>query len=225
MDTGPAIIGWLRLPILLTYALQGALLIVSPVPSPVSLGRSLAAARAARSPDGASRIPVLRTAGRAGIMLMALAGALAPLVAYVAPSTSSYLMALHMPYGNWRGFSSAFLLMAGNGLVVAAVWSLRRKTRFNAAGESERLLTDGIFGWLRHPVVAGMGLVYGSFFLAVPCAWTLAGLIAYAIHQGHRLKAEEALLAARFGRQYADYCRAVGRFGPWRRSARRKNGT
>ncbi len=225
MNAQPLLIDWLRLPIMLSYFLQGALLICAPVPSPVSMGRSLAAARAARSPDGASRIPVLRTVSRAGIMLMALAGALVPLVAYVAPSTSSYLMALHMPYGNWRGFPSAFLLMAGNGLVVAAVWSLRRKTRFNAAGESERLLTDGIFGWLRHPVVAGIGLVYGGFFLAVPCAWTLAGLIAYALHQGHRLKAEEAFLEARFGRQYADYCRAVGRFGPWRRSARQKKGT
>ncbi len=224
MDTGLAIIGWLRLPIILSYVLQGFLLICMPVPSPVSLGRSLAAARTATFPDGTNRIPVRRTVARCAIMLMALVGALVPMVAYVAPSSYPYLIAIRLPSGYWLGLISVVLLVAGNGLIVAAVWSLRKKTRFNAAGESERLLTDGIFGCLRHPVVAGLGLVYVGFLLAVPCAWTLAGLIAYAIHQRRRLKAEEALLEVRFGRQYQDYCRTVGRFGPWRRWARPKNG-
>jgi protein-S-isoprenylcysteine O-methyltransferase Ste14 len=219
VDTGPAIIGWLRLPILLTYALQGILLIGMPVPSPVSLGRSLAASRAVNGSDGANRIPLSRVLARGGLMATALAGALAPLLVYLAPSSAPYLTAIPMPESIWRGFLSALLLLAGNAMILAAVWTLRRKTRFNAAGESEHLLTAGIFGCLRHPVVAGMGLVYAGFFLAVPCAWTLAGLVAYAFHQGSRLKAEEALLAARFGRQYAEYCRAVGRFGPRRRSA------
>jgi protein-S-isoprenylcysteine O-methyltransferase Ste14 len=110
----------------------------------------------------------------------------------------------------------------GNALIGAAVLTLKRRTTFDAAGQSDRLVTGGIFAFIQHPVVSGMGLIYLGFFLALPSPLVLGGLICYGCHQKRRVAAEEGLLEKRFGRRYGQYRCRVGRFWPkgpgrWRR--------
>lgn len=218
MDEERLFIEWLRLPVLVSYLLQIVLLICFPVPSPVSLGRKLSESSALRSIGVHNSVRVLGAMARGSIALLAFFGAWVPLVVYLFPRFYPYLMPFHLPHGYRLGFLGAALLVSGNGLIIAAVLTLKKGTGFNTAGESERLLTHGVFGLLRHPVVAGMGLIYLGFLVAVPCVWTFAGIAAYGLHQGRLLKKEEELLEARFGSTYRDYKGSVGCFWPRFRS-------
>ena len=99
-------------------------------------------------------------------------------------------------------------------LIAVAVFTLKRRAAFDDAGQSELLVTGGVFSLMRHPIVSGMGLIYLGFFLVLPSPLVLGGLVSFAWHQQRRLAAEEVLLANRFGRHYRNYRRRVGRFWP-----------
>jgi protein-S-isoprenylcysteine O-methyltransferase Ste14 len=114
----------------------------------------------------------------------------------------------------WLAPASAAALLSGNGLVSAAALHLKRRTTFGPDGQSATLVTDGIFGMVRHPIVLGMGVIYLGFFLALPSPWLLLGLLAFGYHQKRRLTGEETLLAKRFGTDYDAYRNRVGGLWP-----------
>lgn len=84
---------------------------------------------------------------------------------------------------------------------------LDKQWRFEAAlSEDHELITTGPYRWLRHPIYAS---IFGML-LEVGLAktwWPLlvAGVALYIIGTEIRIRAEERLLAARFGETYAGY--------------------
>ena len=212
MDGLPIASTVLRWLVGMTIVFQIALLLGVPIPSPVSSRRVWGRRRDDASPgDGDPADPL---AARL-LPIAALAGLLAVAAAVVSPGRAEALL---LPTGtqfpDWLVPAGGICLLAGNGLIASAVFTLRRGTRFEADGQSRRLVTGGVFRLMQHPVVGGLGLIYLGFFLALPSPLVLAGLGCFGWHQQRRLAAEEALLANRFGQPYQDYRRRVGRFGP-----------
>lgn len=108
----------------------------------------------------------------------------------------------------------AALSLAGGGLMAWAVLHFR-SWRYAAALEAgHELATGGPFAVVRHPVYAGMDLVALGAALWVPTANVVAGaLLVFAVGDG-RARAEEGLLRAAFGGEYAAYAARTRRFFP-----------
>jgi protein-S-isoprenylcysteine O-methyltransferase Ste14 len=77
------------------------------------------------------------------------------------------------------------------------------------------LRTTGPYGLARHPIYTGLiavalGTAVGAASWAhIVVAVSLVGLLAY------KARFEESLLVDRFGENYVEYGRQVGRFLPW----------
>ncbi|MFC1905436.1 isoprenylcysteine carboxylmethyltransferase family protein [Chloroflexota bacterium] len=81
--------------------------------------------------------------------------------------------------------------------------------------ESQTLVTDGPYRWIRHPMYTAFYLLHiAVFFLTanwfIGVTW-LAGLTVIILL---RVEREEAMMVSRFGEQYASYMKRTGRFIP-----------
>jgi protein-S-isoprenylcysteine O-methyltransferase Ste14 len=88
------------------------------------------------------------------------------------------------------------------------------------AADPQRLVTDGPFGHLRHPMFTAIGIGQVGFFLALPSLFSLLCLVVGIAVLTVQARFEEARLAATFGdewKAYADRVPAViPRFGTGR---------
>ena len=104
-------------------------------------------------------------------------------------------------------------------LAWAATRHLDKQWRFEAAlSEDHELIRTGPYRWLRHPIYAsilGMLLEIGL----VRAWWPLliAGLIFYLTGTEIRIRAEDGLLASRFGEEFAQYKRTTPAYLPFLR--------
>ncbi len=202
-----------RLLVGMTCVLQVVLLVGAPVPSPVASLRMRPCRRNAmvRGTNPATEpdrvVDLLLPLG-------ALSGLLLSLVAAAWPSLGHHLLPPGADFPIWLAPASGICMALGNALVLAAVAALRRQTTFDTHGQSRSLVTSGIFAWLQHPIVSGMGLIYLGLFLSFPSPLVLSGLVCFGSHQKRRTDQEEILLAMRFGRPYQAYRDRAGRFWP-----------
>lgn len=91
-------------------------------------------------------------------------------------------------------------------------------SRIDDGINSCRLVTTGIYAWVRNPIYSaimiactGVILIFGNAWLLIlpPIFWLLMTVL---------LKAtEEKLLRRVFGQEYEDYCKRVNRCIPWKR--------
>ena len=94
---------------------------------------------------------------------------------------------------------------------VALVWMaarhLDKQWRFEAAlSEDHDLIKTGPYRWLRHPIYASMlGMLLATGFAKTWWPLLVAGVIFFLIGTEIRVRAEEGMLAARFGEEYARY--------------------
>ena len=119
------------------------------------------------------------------------------------------------PLGRVFDIAVAVLTIA---LAVGSVWLMR--SAFGTLGqqwsltarvlEGHKLITQGAYAWVRHPIYTGMFGMLVSTGLAVsrPIA-LLAGLIVFWVGTIIRVRSEERLLRAAFGAEYEDYARRV----------------
>jgi protein-S-isoprenylcysteine O-methyltransferase Ste14 len=102
-------------------------------------------------------------------------------------------------------------------LAWAAARHLGRLWRYEAAlSEDHELIQTGPYRWLRHPIYASML----GMFLATAAAWTwwpmfAAGLVFFVIGTEIRVRAEDRLLAERFGQKFAEYRSRVRAYVPF----------
>ncbi len=196
-----------------TILFQLGLLAAAPIPSPVS-SRRVWAQRAGEEASSAGDRPTDPFAARL-LPVLALAGLLAVVIAVIWPGgAAEYLLPAGTRAPAWLTAISGACLVAGNVLIAVAVFTLKRRAVFDDAGQSEQLVTGGVFGFMRHPIAGGLGLLYLGFFLALPSPLLMGGLICFGWHQQRRLAAEEGLLENRFGSSYRQYRWRVGRFWP-----------
>ena len=81
--------------------------------------------------------------------------------------------------------------------------------------DSQKLVTDGPYRWIRHPMYSAFYLLhFAVFFLTanwfIGVTW-LAGLSIIILL---RVKREESMLLAKFGDEYVSYIERTGRFIP-----------
>jgi protein-S-isoprenylcysteine O-methyltransferase Ste14 len=104
-------------------------------------------------------------------------------------------------------------------LAWAAAWQLGKQWRYEAAlSEDHELIRTGPYRWIRHPIYASMlGMT-----LATLTAWTwwpmaIASLVLFLLGAEVRIRAEDRLLAARFGAEFAEYRKNTRAFIPFLR--------
>ena len=112
----------------------------------------------------------------------------------------------------WLGFS---LYVSGGALRIAPVFVLgRRFSGLVAIQPGHELVTDGIYGRVRHPSYLGlliMGLGWALTFRS-GAGVVLAGLVVPPLLA--RIRSEEALLRSQFGEEYDSYRRRTSRLIP-----------
>lgn len=104
-------------------------------------------------------------------------------------------------------------------LAWAATRHLGKQWRYEAAlNEDHELIQTGPYRWLRHPIYTSML----GMLLATGAAWTwwpmfVAGLIFFLIGNEIRVRAEDGLLAKRFGDSFMAYRSRVPAYLPFLR--------
>lgn len=110
----------------------------------------------------------------------------------------------------------AVLALVGTLGALAAQLSMGDSWRIGVDdAETTRLVTDGLFAWVRNPIFSFMTLSVVGLVLLVPCALSLAaaGLTILGIELQVR-GVEEPYLLKTHGEEYAQYVGTVGRFVP-----------
>jgi protein-S-isoprenylcysteine O-methyltransferase Ste14 len=101
----------------------------------------------------------------------------------------------------------------------AAALHLGKQWRYKAAlNQDHKLIQTGPYRWLRHPIYASML----GMLLATQAAWTwwpmaLGSSIAFVAGTEIRVRAEESLLAGRFGESFSTYRARTSAYIPFLR--------
>lgn len=127
------------------------------------------------------------------------------------------------------------LIMAGVGLgvivfgcavnVAGRFWLGRNWANQATIYEGQRLVTSGVYGWVRHPLYASIiWMFYGASLVYANAGAFLVNTLIFIPFMVYRARLEEAMLAREF-REYGDYRRRVGMFfWKWPASCGKKEG-
>ena len=126
-----------------------------------------------------------------------------------------------------RGFQPPDAALVASMLIgppsVALAWMATRHLdkhwRFEAAlSEDHELIKTGPYHWLRHPIYASMfGMLLQTGLAKAWWPLLVAGVVFYIIGTEIRIRAEERLLAARFGEEFSAYRRSARAYVPFLR--------
>ena len=106
-------------------------------------------------------------------------------------------------------------IIVGLGLLAGGVLGLRRQlTAFPRPVPGGRLIEDGVFGLVRHPMYGGGVLVALGWGLAMASPMVIAGALVLGVFFDLKSRREEAWLAEQFA-GYAAYRRRTRRLIPW----------
>jgi protein-S-isoprenylcysteine O-methyltransferase Ste14 len=106
---------------------------------------------------------------------------------------------------------------------VALAWMatrhLDKQWRFGAAlSEDHELIKTGPYRWLRHPIYTSMlGMLLETGLAEAWWPLLVAGVVFYMIGTEIRIRAEERLLASRFGEEFSTYRRSARAYVPFLR--------
>ncbi|MGV8804479.1 MAG: methyltransferase family protein [Polaromonas sp.] len=108
------------------------------------------------------------------------------------------------------------LAVAGASFDVAGLLAFRRaKTTVNpmAPHQSSSVVSTGVYRFTRNPMYLGLVLLLLAWAVYLASAWALLGVPVFVAYiTRFQIQPEEHVLAARFGRSYADYCARVRRW-------------
>ncbi|SDX72155.1 Protein-S-isoprenylcysteine O-methyltransferase Ste14 [Saccharopolyspora shandongensis] len=140
-----------------------------------------------------------------------LLGVVAPALAIAGMSTSS--TTLDQPGISAGGFLIAIIGFTG---IVAAQTAMGSSWRIGVDdAERTRLVTTGVFGFVRNPIFTAMIAAFAGLTLMVPTWPQFLGLVALVTAVEIQVRAfEEPYLARTHGSDYAAYASRAGRFLP-----------
>ncbi len=154
-----------------------------------------------------------------GATLAVIIVSMVPMTALLLPGVYTYLWPLFESPPKVLRIISALLLVVGNFITGLAVFTLKKHVTFHNFGETKKLYTGGIFGFVRNPITLGLVLIYGGFILALPSGVMILGFVIFFLNSSRRIKMEEHYLERSFGDQYLQYKKRVGKYWPkfwWR---------
>ena len=107
------------------------------------------------------------------------------------------------------------LIISGIGLVTAGILRLRRQlTAYPRPVPGGRLIEDGVFGFVRHPMYGGGVIAALGWGLAMASPMALASAFVLGVFFDLKSRREEAWLGEQFV-GYAAYRRRTRRLIPW----------
>jgi protein-S-isoprenylcysteine O-methyltransferase Ste14 len=107
------------------------------------------------------------------------------------------------------------LIIFGVGLVTAGILGLRRQlTAYPRPVPGGRLIEDGVFGLVRHPMYGGGVIAALGWGLVMASPLALAGAVVLSVFFDLKSRREETWLAEQFA-GYAAYRRRTRRLIPW----------
>ena len=153
-----------------------------------------------------------KTARETGLLVLAWVGFLVPLMWIASPAFSF----AEYPLRTGPFVAGVMCLVIGLWLFyrshadLGTNWSITLEVR-----EQHRLVTQGSYRWIRHPMYSALVLYAVGQALAIP-NWVAgpSDLIAFAVLVALRLPAEEKMMVQQFGDEYAAYATRTKRLVP-----------
>jgi len=122
------------------------------------------------------------------------------------------LVPAHATRANW--ILGAALIIPGELIRLAGVAAAGTVTR-RRSRDVQRLVTYGIFRWVRNPLYVGNFLIWMGFVLISGVPWLVPlAILVFAIEYYFIVAYEEGVLESIFGREYLDYKRTTPRWVP-----------
>lgn len=126
------------------------------------------------------------------------------------------LLALFSPSNataaNW--IVGALLIVPGELIRLAGVAAAGTVTR-RRSRDVQRLVTYGIFGWVRNPLYVGNFLIWMGFVVISGVPWLVPlAIVVFALEYYFIVAYEEGVLESIFGREYLAYKRTTPRWVP-----------
>lgn len=205
--------------ILATYAAQLIQVCFFPVPSAGSTLEMLFKVRkdhhlSVHHPAKGISRSVPKMMAMAAATLAATLATLIPLTTILFPPAVAYLLPFTNDVPAFLMILSILLIIGGNVLTFVAVKTLRSHVTFHQFGETTKLHTAGIYGYIRNPITVGLAAIFLGFFVAIPSAVMLIGLVVFGLNSAYRVTMEEVYLERAFGEEYARYKKRVGKYFP-----------
>lgn len=160
--------------------------------------------RLSRKADGNALMTIIRLGG---LILW-----LSPFVYLINPAWMAWSKIGLSEAVRWAGVGFGVLCLAGIYWLFSSIGS--GITPVSATRKEHKLVTNGIYRYVRHPLYTigssmfvSFGLMADNWFIA------LAGILAFVV-MAVRTPKEEANLIEKFGDEYRDYMKRTGRFLP-----------
>jgi len=120
------------------------------------------------------------------------------------------------PLPPWRAALSVLFFALAAVLSWTARRALGRHWRIDAGLSADHeLVTSGPYALVRHPIYTSMlCLLWGTAFILAPLPLLAIATAVFILGTEIRVRAEDRLLAARFGQRFHDYRRRVGAYIP-----------
>jgi protein-S-isoprenylcysteine O-methyltransferase Ste14 len=128
--------------------------------------------------------------------------------------TPTFVLRVMLPFG-LRVLIALFLVSGGAALAIAARREfIQMGTNVAPSQPALRLVTSGVFAYVRNPMYLGLGLLVAGIGVGFASDWTLVLLVpaALTLHYGV-VRREENYLTGKFGEPYRRYLTAVPRYG------------
>ena len=116
----------------------------------------------------------------------------------------------------WIGLTGVTVLVGGDWVFwrshrdLGGNWSPTLEIR-----ENHRLVTEGIYQHIRHPMYAAIFLLMIAQAMILPnYVAGFSGILPFTALYFLRVRTEERMMAAEFGEEYAQYCQRTGRLIP-----------
>jgi protein-S-isoprenylcysteine O-methyltransferase Ste14 len=114
-----------------------------------------------------------------------------------------------------RGWQiGALFIVAGEALRLAGVSAAGTVTR-RRSRDVQRLVTYGVFAWMRNPLYVGNLLIWLGFVIGSGVLWFLpVAVVLFALEYSLIVRYEEGVLESIFGGEYVEYKRRTPRWLP-----------
>jgi protein-S-isoprenylcysteine O-methyltransferase Ste14 len=157
-----------------------------------------------RSVDGTPMMLVIRIFG---LVLW-----LSPIVYLLNPQWMAWSKIGLPDWARWFGFGFGIIVV---GLIYWLFTSIQSGiTPVSATRKNHKLVTHGIYRWVRHPLYSVGSSLYASFGLMSDNWFIILMAILAFIVMAIRTPKEEANLIEKFGDEYREYMKRTGRFLP-----------
>jgi protein-S-isoprenylcysteine O-methyltransferase Ste14 len=132
--------------------------------------------------------------------LFVFAGTISPNWVFILANGSTYLGFMFASFGTIISVKS----MKGISKSRFIGWQLR-----DDLSQPEKLINDGLYQYVRHPLYAGLILIFTGYFLYVPNLASLIHFVALLLYLPFGIYYEEKKLLILHGQAYADYRKTV----------------